>query len=97
MVDKYNREKLIHYLVSKGLSREEVEPIVKDFTNKVEHKAYSLGVKHYKWINKRMRIICREFAKKEYDEFHDKLVKNYPVELADEFINLVYAHLPHIG
>jgi hypothetical protein len=94
---KYNQEKLKAYLVSLGCKREDIDAIIDDYTRKVERKAYALGVKHYKRINKQMRIISRDMMVSEGDAFYYKLIQNYPVELADEFINIWYSHLPYIG
>jgi len=94
--NKYNEEKLIHYLISLGLERDDVENVVRDYTRSVERKAYEMGVRHYKRINKMLRKINRELALEDLQKLDEKMSSMLPMEYREEILQYGYNHLPNI-
>ncbi len=92
----YSREKLINYLVSLGVRRDDVEGVVKNYTNQVQKDSYEKGLRGLVRVNRAMRQFSRNLALEDLNEFIESIRGQYPEDHIEKIENLMYSHLPNI-
>lgn len=96
-MDKYQTEKLKQYLVGLGVSYNDVDAIINDYTKSVSMRSYKKGWSRCKRVNQACRIFNRNLAIQDFEEFNDRWAGQLPVDTMDEFQNIFYAQLPYIS